>query len=194
MAKPATEKADEQAGAGLRFRAQDGLGIAGGIALVVAALAVTALVMGLSKRFARETIPEFVNLPAGSWAMGGVLGPMTALGATGGLRAASAGAGTTRPARALHAIVTAVCCAAAFGPFLYLLSGLPGKNCSSSGCAYIPGTGTAFLAYAVSAGVAGWLLYRCGRARAGERAVRERERARRLRKRRKGKNRTVLGR
>jgi hypothetical protein len=62
-----------------------------------------------------------------------------------------------------------VCCVAAFGPFLYLLSGLPGRNCRSSTCAYVPGTGTAFLAYALTTGALGWCVRRLTRVRAAER-------------------------
>jgi fructose-specific phosphotransferase system IIC component len=130
-----------------------------------------------------------VNLPGGSWAVGAVLGAITVLGATGGLRCAAGASGRTRLARGVHALGTALCCAAAFGPFFYLLSGLPGKNCRSESCAYIPGTGSAFLGYVISVGLVGWLLHRWISARAEEEAARERERVRRLRKKGKGKSR-----
>lgn len=177
MAKPVAE----QTGADARFRARDGLAIVGGVALAGVVLAVILLVMGLWKRLARETIPGLMELPSGSWAIGVVLGLITVLGATGGLRSASMAAGTSRLSRASRTAATAVCCAVAFGPLLYLLTALPGKNCRSANCAYIPGAGTVFLAYAVSVGVVGWLLYRWSRGRADVRAARERGRMRRLR-------------
>ncbi|MFC9126972.1 hypothetical protein ACFT4A_09010 [Streptomyces sp. NPDC057099] len=152
-------------------------------------MGVILLVMGLWKRFARETVPTLVDLPGGSWTVGAVLGVITVLGATGALRCTAGASGRTRRARVLHAAGTAVCCAAAFGPLFYLLSGLPGKNCRSESCAYIPGTGSAFLGYALSAGLVGWLVHRWFSARAEEEAARERERVRRLRKKGKGKSR-----
>jgi hypothetical protein len=166
------------------------------ILFLIAVLAVLLLVMGLWKRFARETVPTLVNLPGGSWTLGGALGLISVLGAFGAVRCAAAMPGGTRLTRALRAAGTAACCAATFGPFFYLLGALPGKNCRSyaPSCAYLPGSGSAFLAYAVSAGVLGWLLYRWGGARGEARAARERERMRRLRKKGKGKSRAARGR
>ncbi|MFJ5729991.1 hypothetical protein [Streptomyces paradoxus] len=178
---------------GGRLRLRDGFGIVGVVVFLVTALAVLLLVMGLSKRLARETIPELVDVPGGFWTVGAALGLITALGATAGLRAASLTMATTRITRAWHTALTTVCCAAVFGPFLYLLSGLRSRNCRSSDCAYLPGTGTAFLTYSLSAGLVGWLLYRWNRTRAEERRARERERARKLRKKGKGKSRAVRG-
>ncbi|MGI5427793.1 hypothetical protein [Streptomyces sp. CA-179760] len=152
-------------------------------------MAVLLLVMGLWKRFARETVPTLWELPGGSWAVGGMLGLITVLGAIGALRCAAGASGRTILARGLHAAGTAACCAAAFGPLFYLLSGLPGKNCRSEACAYIPGTGSAFLAYVISAGLVGWLVLRWISAGAEEEAAWERERMRRLRKKGKGKSR-----
>ncbi|MGW0865400.1 hypothetical protein [Streptomyces sp. NPDC002611] len=156
---------------------------------LVVGLGVILLVMGMWKRFARETVPTLVDLPGGSWAVGGVLGVITVLGAIGALRCSVGTSGRTRLARGLHTAGTAACCTAAFGPLFYLLSGLPGKNCRSESCAYIPGTGSAFLAYVISAVLVGWLVYRWISARAEEDAARERERMRRLRKKGKGKSR-----
>ncbi|MGX5213395.1 hypothetical protein ACWKT3_32685 [Streptomyces violaceus] len=187
-------KPTEETGPHVRFKARDGFGIAGAMLCLVVGLGAILLVMGMWKRFARETVPTLVDLPGGSWALGSVLGAITVLGATGGLRCAAGASGRTRLARGLHAAGTAVCCAAAFGPLFYLLSGLPGKNCRSESCAYIPGIGSAFLAYALSAGVVGWLLHRWISTRSEERASQERERLRRLRKKGKGKSRAVRGR
>jgi hypothetical protein len=158
---------------------------------LVVGLGVLLLVMGLWKRFAREAVPVLVDLPGGAWAIGGCLGVVTALGMAGWLRCASGLADRTRLARGLHAVGTAVCCAAAFGPFFLLLSGLPSRNCRSESCAYIPGTGSAFLAYVLSAGLVGWSVHRWTGARAAKQAAQERERVRRLRKKGKGKSRAV---
>ncbi|WP_432119111.1 hypothetical protein [Streptomyces sp. bgisy032] len=179
-----------------RFRPRDGFWIAGGVALVGAALALLLLVVGPSKSVARDTLPQLVDFAGGSWVVGAALGLITLLGAVGFLRSAvqSPPADSSRVVLAGRALGTAFYSAAAFGPLLYLLSGLPGKNCRSSSCAYLPGTGTAFLSYAVTAGATGWLLYRWRNARAAEEAARERERGRRLRKKRKGRSRTARGR
>ncbi|WP_435283745.1 hypothetical protein [Streptomyces koelreuteriae] len=163
--------------------------MAGVMLCLVVGMGVILLVMGMWKRFARETVPTLVDLPGGSWAVGGVLGVITVLGAIGALRCSVGTSGRTRLARGLHTAGTAACCAAAFGPLFYLLSGLPGKNCRSESCAYIPGTGSAFLAYVISAVLVGWLVYRWISARAEEDVARERERMRRLRKKGKGKSR-----
>lgn len=147
--------------------------------------------MGLSKRLARETLPQLVDFPGGTWVVGGMLGVITVAGAAGALRSAPPPVArrSTRFDRARRATLSALCCAAAFGPFLYLLSGLPSRNCRSLSCAYVPGTGPAFLSYAVTGGLVGWCVYRWSRGRAEERAAFERDRARRLRKKGKGKSR-----
>lgn len=189
LAEQAGKPADGEAEAGGRSRVRDRFGIAGVVVFLVAALAAILLVMGQSKRLARETIPELADVPGGFCAVGAALGLVTVFGTTAGLRAASLTTATRRLTRAWHTVLTALCCALAFGPFLYLLSGLRSKNCRSSDCAYIPGTGLAFLTYVVSAGLAGWLLYRWNRAQAEERRVLERERVRRLRKKGKGRSR-----
>ncbi|MEU1318113.1 hypothetical protein [Streptomyces tibetensis] len=171
------------------------MGIAGVILCLVVGTGVVLLLMGLWKRFARETIPVLVGLPGGSWVLGAALGVITVLGAVGALRwAPGVPSGTTQVHGLRRALGAAVCCAAAFGPFFYLLSGLPAKNCRSESCAYVPGTGAAFLAYMVSAGSVGWCGYRWARARAAAQLTLDRERARRLRKKGKGKSRAVRGR
>ncbi|MEU3891029.1 hypothetical protein [Streptomyces sp. NPDC029041] len=184
----------EDAGTNRRFEARDGLGIAGVVVCLVVGMGVILLIMGLWKRFARETVPMLRGLPGGFWAVGGVLGVISVLGSIGALQCAAGDSGRTRMSRGLHAAGTAACCLAAFGPLFYLLSGLPGKNCRSGTCAYIPGTGSTFLAYVISAVLVGWLVYRRFSARAEEEAARERERVRRLRKKGKGKSRAARGR
>ncbi|MEU7717358.1 hypothetical protein [Streptomyces tibetensis] len=178
-------------GADRRWGMRDGLGIAVVIVCLVVGTGLVLLLTGLWKRFARETLPTLVGLPGGSWALGTALGVITVLGVVGGLRCTPGVPGGTGLARGLRSAGTALCCTAVFGPLFYLLSGLRARNCASIGCVYIPGTATAFLAYVVSAGAAGWLLHRWNRTRAEERAARERERARRLRKKGKGKSRAA---
>ncbi|PNG20891.1 hypothetical protein [Streptomyces cahuitamycinicus] len=163
------------------------MGIVGVILALAVGMGVLLLVMGLGKRFAREVVPALVDLPGGAWAVGGGLGVVTALGVTGWLRCASGVSGGSRLTRGLNAAGAAICCAAAFGPFFLLISGLPGRNCRSETCAYIPGTGSALLAYALSAGLVGWIVHRWTSARAAARATLERERVRRLRKKGKGR-------
>jgi hypothetical protein len=169
----------------------DGLGIAGGVAFLAAVLAVILLVFGLSKRLARETLPQLVDFPGGSWVVGGALGALTVMGAAGvrGSASLSAPGHATRFGRAWRHARTAICWAAAFCPFLYLLSGLPSRNCRSGNCAYVPGTGPAFLTYALTVGVLGWCVYRWTRGRAEQWKAVERDRVRSLRK--KGRSRNV---
>ncbi|MFG3271211.1 hypothetical protein [Streptomyces luteogriseus] len=181
----------DRTGANRRFGVRDRLGIAVCVLCLVVGVGVVLLLMGLWKQLARETIPTPVELPGGPWALGAVLGVITVLGALGGLRSASAVPGGSVLVQALRTGGTAACCAAAFGPFYYLLSGLPTKNCRSANCAYVPGTGTAFLAYVVAGGLVALIVHRWTSARAAERVARERERARKLRKKGKGKTRTA---
>ncbi|MEU3932770.1 hypothetical protein AB0E85_12145 [Streptomyces sp. NPDC029044] len=158
---------------------------------LVVGMGVLLLVMGMGKRFAREVVPALVDLPGGAWAIGGGLGVVTVLGVSGWLRCASGVSAGSRLAWALSALGTATCCGVAFGPFFLLISGLPGRNCRSESCAYIPGTGSALLTYALSAGLMGWIAHRWTSARAAERATLERERVRRLRKKGKGRSRAA---
>ncbi|MGC2997960.1 hypothetical protein ACPF8X_06075 [Streptomyces sp. G35A] len=181
------------AGAETPFRARDGFNIAGGMVMVVVALAGCLLVMGVWKSFARQSAPLLNDLPGGPWASGGVLGMISVFGAAGALRCRPGTSEGARPVRAARALGTAICWAAAFAPPFYLLGGLPSRNCraSDSRCAYISGTGPAILAFMVSAGVVGWLLHRWFSARDMEYAERERERLRKLRKKGKGKSRAA---
>jgi hypothetical protein len=174
-----------------RLRARDGVRIVVVVLCLVVGVGAILLFTGLWKRFARETVPVLVDLPGGPWMVGGVLGLITVVGATGGLRCVSSRAGETRLTQGLRAAGTAACCTAAFGPLFYLLSGLPGKNCRSASCEYIPGTGSALLAYALGVGVIGWLFWRWTSVRSEAQAARERERLRRLRKKGKGKSRAA---
>ncbi|GAA2237711.1 hypothetical protein [Streptomyces indiaensis] len=192
IAEEVGKPADAAARVSGRFSGvRDGLGLAAVVVFLVTALALILLVVGLSKRLARETIPELTTVPGGFWAVGAALGLITVFGSTAGLRAARPTADSTRLTRAWRAVLTAFCCALAFGPFLYLLSGLRSRNCRSSDCAYVPGTGPAFLTYAVTSALVGWLLYRRHNARAERLRAQERERMRRLRKRGKGRTRTA---
>ncbi|MEU9628662.1 hypothetical protein AB0D89_17870 [Streptomyces luteogriseus] len=178
-------------GADRGWGVRDGFGIAVMILCLVAGTGLILLLTGLWKRFARETIPTVVGLPGGSWALGAALGLITVLGVIGGLRCTPGAPGGPRMARGLRAAVAALCCTAAFGPLFYLLAGLRARNCRSTSCAYLPGTGTTFLAYVVTASLVGWSVHRWTRARAAEQLARERMRVRRLRKKGKGKSRVA---
>ncbi|MFJ2233002.1 hypothetical protein [Streptomyces sp. NPDC087859] len=181
--------------AGSRFRVKDGFGIAGGVLFLAALLAVFLLVLGVGRGLAREVVPVLVDVPGGAWVAGGALGILSVLGWIGGALVFGAGAANKaregRPLRVARAVGSAVCWVAAIGPVLLLFSGLPSRNCRSYTCEYLPGTGTAFLAYAVTAGLLGLLCHRRRRAlvEAGEAERRERRRA--LRKRGKGKGRAA---
>ncbi|GAB2876680.1 membrane protein [Streptomyces deserti] len=179
-----------------RFQLRDGFGLAGGVAVVAAALAVLLLVTGLWKRLARETAPALLDLPGGSWAVGGALGLVTVFGAASGLWFLFEVSDRTSLQRALRATGTGICWLASFGPLFYLLGALPGKNCPSyeSRCAYIPGTGSALLAFVISVALVGWLLFRRNTAAAEARAAQQRARMRKLRKKGKGKTRVARGR
>ncbi|MEV4786277.1 hypothetical protein AB0K53_12635 [Streptomyces tuirus] len=174
-----------------RWGSHDGWGIAGVILCLMVGTGLILLLTGLWKRFARETIPTLVGLPGGSWALGAALGVLTGLGVTGALRCTSGVPGRTRLTRGLRSAGAAICGAAAFGPLFYLLSGLRARNCHSTSCAYVPGTGTAFLAYVVTAVLLGWSVHRWTSERAAERLARERARVRRLRKKGGGRSRAA---
>lgn len=159
------------------------------------ALAVILLVFGGARRLAREAIPALGEFPGGTWAAGGVLGVVSVLGWVGaGVVFGLGGADRGEEARLLRvgrAVATGLCWVAAVGPVLVLFSGLPGKNCRSSACEYIPGTGPAFLTYAVTAVLLGLLCRRWRRGVVEARQAVERERRRKLRKKGKGKSRAV---
>jgi hypothetical protein len=181
----------DETGADRRSGVRDGLGIAVVIPCLVVGTGLVLLLTGLWKRFARDTIPTVLGLPGGSWALGAALALITVLGVIGGLRCTPGVSGGTRVAHGLRFAGTALCCSAAFGPPFYLLSGLRARNCHSTSCAYIPGTGTAFLTYVVTAGLVGWFVHRWISARAADRLAMEQARVRRLREKGKGKSRAA---
>ncbi|MFB7651982.1 MULTISPECIES: hypothetical protein [unclassified Streptomyces] len=185
---PAKEKASGEA----RFRKRDVSGLllylaVGGPALFFA--------IGGTRWFSRHVAPTLYDMPGGPWAVGGVLGLLSLVGWAGVLRGRFDGFGgaarTSGLPRAVDIVVRVAGGVAAIAPMVFLISGLPGKNCRSyePGCAYIPGAGPAALAYVAVAGGMGWLYYRWRRAVTEERRARERERLRKLRKRGKGKSR-----
>ncbi|MXM62449.1 hypothetical protein GR925_03035 [Streptomyces sp. HUCO-GS316] len=185
----------EQTG-GARFRVRDGFGLAGVLVVLAALLAVFLLVFGAWRRFARAAMPVLVDLPGGSWAVGAVLGLGSVLGWVGGGLLGFAGTGKSDEAKLLRVVrifACSVCWVAALGPVMLLFSGLPGKNCRSSevSCAYIPGTGTAFLAYIGTVAVVGWLCFRWRSSVVEARKAAERERMRKLRKKGKGRSRAA---
>lgn len=180
-----------------RFRSRAGWGIAGGVLFLAALLAVLLFAMGLWKWFVRRTAPALVDLPGGGWTAGAVLGLLSVAGWAGGAWFSSPernrDRGRTRRARAGLAIGGALCWTVAFGAPMYVLGALPGRNCRSGAttCAYIPGTGGAFLSYAATAALLGWLWYRRRGTVTAARRAEERARMRRLRKKGKGRSRAA---
>ncbi|MFI5475167.1 hypothetical protein ACIA6D_33800 [Streptomyces cacaoi] len=196
-----------------RFRARAGWGIAGGVLFLAALLAVLLFAMGLWRWFVRATAPALVDLPGGGWTAGAVLGLLSVAGWAGGAWFSSPdrnrdrdrkpdrnpdqnpdrNRGRVGPARVGLAIGGAVCWTVAFGALMYVLGALPGRNCRSGAtmCAYIPGTGSAFLAYAATAALLGWLWYRRRGTVTAARRAEERARMRRLRKKGKGRSRAA---
>lgn len=179
------------------FRSRAGWGIAGGVLFLAALLAVLLFAMGLWKWFVRLTAPALVDLPGGGWTAGAVLGLLSVAGWAGGTWFSSPERNRdrdrTRPARAGLAIGGAVCWTVAFGAPMYVLGALPGRNCRSGSamCAYIPGTGGAFLSYAATAALLGGLWYRWRGTVTAARRAEERARMRRLRKKGKGRSRAA---
>ncbi|MFE6827917.1 hypothetical protein [Streptomyces sp. NPDC057690] len=187
------------------FRSRAGWGIAGGVLFLAALLAVLLFAMGLWRWFVRLTAPALVDLPGGGWTAGAVLGLLSVAGWAGGTwfsspernrdrnRNRDRDRGRTGPARAGLVIGGVVCWTVAFGALMYVLGALPGRNCRSGSamCAYIPGTGSAFLSYAATAALLGGLWYRRRATATAARRAEERARMRRLRKKGKGRSRAA---
>ncbi|WP_330306568.1 MULTISPECIES: hypothetical protein [unclassified Streptomyces] len=176
-----------------RFRARHVLAIGGFVLALLAAGAAIVLLLGTWRGFVRETAPELLDRPGGPWAVGCVLGLATVLGALGGMQVETEVSGQTRLFRAVRVTGAAICWAAAMVPAMYMLGALSGKNCPSyqASCRYIPGTGSALLAYVASTALLGWCLLRWNSARTEARRAGERERLRRLRKKGRGKSRAA---
>ncbi|MEU6380012.1 hypothetical protein [Streptomyces sp. NPDC046909] len=168
----------------------------GFLLFLVAGFGVLLLVFGVGRRVERDLIEEFVELPGGAWAVGGALGVVSVLGWVGGTAVFGVDGAVNkwvqgRSLRVARWVGGVVCWGAALGPFVLLFSGLPGKNCRSSACEYVPGTGPAFLAYAVVAGGLGYLWRWWWRGVLEAQEAERRERMRKLRKRGKGKSRAA---
>ncbi|MCT7352090.1 hypothetical protein N4P33_07870 [Streptomyces sp. 15-116A] len=179
--------------AGGRFRARDAWGVAGFVLFLVVGLVVVLLFFGGARWLGREAISALVGIPGGAWAAGAVLGIVSVLGWFGALARSGVANGDSEPRllRAARSAGTAACWVAAMGPVLLLLSGLRGRNCRSSSCEYVPGTGTAFLAYVVTVTALGLLGRRWRRGVLEARRAEERDRMRKLRKKGKGKSRAA---
>ncbi|MFF3845413.1 hypothetical protein [Streptomyces sp. NPDC002328] len=175
------------------FRARDGWGLAGGVLFAAVVVAILLFAFGVVKRVVRATAPVLIELPGGGWTVGGVLGLLSVAGWAGAAwfsfprrrRVRS------RSGRVGHAVGGTVCWTVGFGALYYVLGALPGRNCRSGAdmCAYIPGTGSALAAYAVTVAVVGWLSYHRYRTVTEARRAAERERLKRLRKKGKGRSR-----
>ncbi|MFJ9670775.1 hypothetical protein ACIRP5_08255 [Streptomyces sp. NPDC101221] len=164
------------------LRLRDGVGF---VLFVVVVAAVLVGVFGGSRWAARESAAALYELPGGSWALGSVLGAVTLLGWGGAVSGRLTSPAANGSGRASGVLLRRV----ALAPVFFLLSGLRGRNCRSyeEGCAYVPGTGPAFLVYVACVAGVGWLAHRRRRAVLEERRARERERLRKLRRKGKGK-------
>ncbi|MFJ9024470.1 hypothetical protein ACIRPU_31535 [Streptomyces sp. NPDC102259] len=187
-----------------RFRSRAGWGVVGGVLFLAALLAVLLFAMGLWRWFVRLTAPALVDLPGGGWTAGALLGLLSVAGWAGGAWFSSPERGRDRgrdrhrtgPVRVGLAVGGAVCWTVAFGALMYVFGALPGRNCRSDSatCAYIPGTGSVFLAYAATAVLLGGLWYRRRGTVTEARRAQERARMRRLRKKGGGRSRAARGR
>ncbi|MFJ6571606.1 hypothetical protein ACIQNU_29795 [Streptomyces sp. NPDC091292] len=169
-------------------RGRDGVALLGIVFGVVVVVGGVVVVVGGWKAVARGVAPVLLEVPGGGWAVGALCGLVTLGGAVAGWRVQGEGfAGR---------VVRGLGWGLGFAAFLFVLGSLPGKNCPSyrEGCAYIPGSGTALLAYVLMLAVLGGaaVLVRGRRAQAASLA--ERERIRRLRKKGKGRSRTARNR
>ncbi|MFF4472963.1 hypothetical protein ACFYZ3_25765 [Streptomyces sp. NPDC001599] len=177
-----------------RFRLRDGVGL---VLLVAVGAAVLVGAFGGMRWAVRESAPVLYGLPGGSWGIGVALGLVTLLGWGGALsrrlESSTANGSGKASGRVLRRVARGACAAAAVVPVFFLISGLRGKNCRSyeTGCAYVPGTGSALFVYIGCVAVVGWLTYRRRRAVLEERRARERERLRKLRRKGKGKSRAA---
>ncbi|MFG2790565.1 hypothetical protein [Streptomyces sp. NPDC048419] len=175
-------------------RTRTGFGVAAAGVAVVAAAAVVFLALGTWRRFVRTTAPALLGWPGAPWVVGAALGLLTVIGATYLLRftaptSAPASPSTSdsgaTPSKPVVGIAAAASAVAAFGPLMYVLAALPGRNCPAyrQGCEHIDGTWSALAAYVISAVALAALLRRRHTTRAEARRAEERERLRRLRKR-----------
>ncbi|NEA67830.1 hypothetical protein [Streptomyces sp. SID12488] len=175
------------------FRLREGLGIAGFVITLVGAGAVLVFVLGAWKAFVRNTAPTLLDLPGGPWTFGILCGLISVFGVFSGHRLLVADPyGEAWIPRVARSTATAVCWGGALASLSYVLGSLPGRNCPSyRACAYIPGTGSALIAYAGTTAVVGWLVHRVSNARVEKRRALERERVRKMRKKGKGKSRAA---
>ncbi|GAA1929630.1 hypothetical protein GCM10009837_64130 [Streptomyces durmitorensis] len=174
-----------------RSRTRDGFGIAAFV-LVLLALAVGFFwVKGAWRTVIRESPNLIADWPGGAWAFGIMAGVVAVAGTYGGLRASAALQGTMTRRRIARRTATSVCWAVPLLLTLYVLSALPGRNCSSSSptCREIDGAFPALLAYAITTAVLGWTVYRVSAAREEQRRAAQQTRLRKLRKKGKGKSR-----
>ncbi|MGW7085933.1 hypothetical protein ACWGH2_20920 [Streptomyces sp. NPDC054871] len=174
-------------------RYRDGFAIA---AFVVALLALAAGFLwakGAWRTVIRESPNLIAGWPGGPWAFGIAAGALAVAGAYGGLAVSDAPQGTEKTRRIARRTATAVCWAVPLLLTLYILSALPGRNCSSSSttCREVEGAFPALLAYAITAAAAGWATHRVRAGREEQRGAAQQARLRKLRKKGKGKSRAA---
>lgn len=174
-------------------RSRDGFAV---VALVLALLALAAGILwakGAWRTVIRESPNLIAGWPGGAWVFGIMAGALAVAGAYGGMWASAAlqGAGARR--RIARRTASSACWAVPLLLTLYVLSALPGRNCSSSSpsCEEIEGAFPALLAYVITAGALGWAAYRVRSTREEQRRAVQQQRLRKLRKKGKGKSRAA---
>ena len=163
------------------------LGIAATIAFLALVLAGILGVVWAWQKSVRETAPTLLEWPGGGWTVGAVGGAIAVGGVVGG-RMLSRSRG---PRRLPRTAAATACRGLALATLVYMWGFMPVRNCDSPSCESIPGSGTALLAYALTAAALGWPAHRALSARDEARTAQQRERLRRLRKRGKGKSRAA---
>ncbi|MEV8318991.1 hypothetical protein AB0Q95_33035 [Streptomyces sp. NPDC059900] len=176
-----------------RSGARDGLAVA---ALVLALLALAAGVLwakGAWRTVIRESPDLIADWPGGAWVFGIMAGAVAVAGACGGLWAADALRGDATPRRIARRVASGVCWALPVIVSAYIISALPGRNCSpsQSTCRQIDGAFPALLTCAVTAAALSWAAYRIRSTLEEQRRAAHQARLRKLRKKGKGKSRSA---
>lgn len=178
-----------------RSRSRDGFAVA---AFVLALLALAAGILwakGAWRTVIRESPSLIADWPGGAWVFGIMAGALAVAGAYGGMWASeSHSLQDTNPRRRFaRRTATSVCWAVPLLLTLYVLSALPGRNCSSSSpsCEEIEGAFPALAAYVITAAALGWTAYRVRSTREEQRRAAQQQRLRKLRKKGKGKSRAA---
>ncbi|MGW7068528.1 hypothetical protein ACWGII_10640 [Streptomyces sp. NPDC054855] len=174
-----------------RSRTRDGFGIAAFVVVLAALVAGFLWAKGAWRTVIREAPDLIAEWPGGAWVFGIMAGVLAVAGACGGLWAADALQGDETPRRIARRVAASVCWALPVIVTAYIISALPGRNCSSSSttCREIDGAFPALLAYAVTAAALAWATHRFRSTREEQRRAAHQTRLRKLRKKGRGKSR-----